>query len=374
MKALEIITLGFLAVLIGCSEFPNKYENVIELEKVRPFAIVLDPPEAAPGDTVRVMLHFHGAGRQDLSIDWQIALDYTVDNYGGAGIEGEIRDLDLMMLPGGDSVSFSFVVPTGADNPILLNRMVPEEIDGIGSKRELLGTLDAYISAHPDSGIPPSYAPYADQMLAITVLRAKIRTDIDLDITKRLTVRYSNKVRNAAFNNTNENPHLDSIAIIRVNKKDLADPDSIRFYQADTQYFRRNAFNDSIPVNNLVDTFVVGAAHSYFLLADTLGAAQIYRSAPTSEYPLGQEHSEEMFYQWFYTNMDASGAAWEDLIEIGGDKVVNSIHAIRLKIPENRAMHNFHIRVVVRDYRPEFGVLAAQGVGFLEARGYFKFE
>ena len=72
---LAAITIGF----IGCAEFPEKYENVIEGEKIRPFAIVMDPPEAAPGDTVSVSLRMYDAGK-NYDVEWELCLKYQIDN------------------------------------------------------------------------------------------------------------------------------------------------------------------------------------------------------------------------------------------------------------------------------------------------------
>lgn len=363
MKVIGLLAIGCTAGLfMGCANFPNKYENIVEDEKIRPIAIVLDPPEAAPGDTVQVKLHYYDAGRADIRIQWQIALDYSVDNYGGVGSEREIRNLDSMALPGGDSASFSFVVPTGDQNPLLLASMLPDSLPGAGSRDDLIRLLETM----PMDSLPAEYAPLVDQFLAVTVLRAKIQSDMEIDITKRLTVRYSKKMSGAASANVNENPRLDRFGIIGVDHRNLTDPDSIGFFRSDTQFFMTNGAT--------VDTFSVDDNHTYFLWADTAGAAQAYQSPSSRGYPQGREHVEDLYYDWFYTNLDESAEPWDQLIRIGEETGPKNLSVVRLRVPNDRDMHNFIIRVAARDYRPEWAVLAAQGVAYAEARGYFEYR
>lgn len=363
MKFLKRSLLFSLTLLTGnCVEFPAKYNNIIEGEKVRPLAVILEPPEAAPGDTVHVQLNYYDAERADPGITWSVALDYSVSNYDEQAQEREIHDLDSMALPGGNPTDFFFVVPKGNNNPILFNRMIPEELPGVGSKKRLLNTLDA----SPDTTLPSASAAEMDMLASIIVLRATVHAGIELDITKRLTVRYSNKVDDGGTFSVNENPAFERFGIIAVDDKNAVwFSDKEKILKSDVTWFDSDSAT--------VDTFSVDNDHAYFLIADTTGAAQQYRSQPSDEYPTGSIRTEELFYDWFYTNLDETGAEWDELIEIG-DGSGNTYFCVKLSIPSDTNMHNFRIRVVARDYRPEWGVLASQGVAYREDAGYFRYR
>src|SRR5687767_2146166 len=95
-KATKAILLGAAVALTACADFPEKYENVIVGRKIRPFAIVTDPPEAAPGDTVKVELKMYHADKA-YAVDWELGLKYQVNQ--GATSSGfptasEIIDLE----------------------------------------------------------------------------------------------------------------------------------------------------------------------------------------------------------------------------------------------------------------------------------------
>lgn len=356
------LLLSTLLFIVNCAEFPAKYSNIIEDEKIRPLAVILEPAEAAPGDTVHVQLKLYDANRSDLDITWKVALDYSVNNYDDQAQEREVHDLDSMALPGGDPSDFRFVVPKGKNNPLLLNRMIPENIPGLGSKKQLVEMLDA----NPDTTLSSESATAMDLLASIIVLRATIRSDIDLDITKRLTVRYSNKVDENGTLSVNENPHFERFGIITTDDKDAAwHSDKKEILKSEVQWFD----NDT----TTVDTFTVDDDHAYFLIADTSGAAQQYRSQPTDRYPQGSIRTEELFYSWFYTNLDETGSEWDEQIEIG-DGSGDTYFCVKLTVPSDKEMHNFKIRAVVRDYRPEWGVLASQGIAFREDNGYFNFR
>jgi hypothetical protein len=360
MKTLKIITLVLLSVLlVSCNEFSSEYSNIIEDDKVRPIAVVLDKPEAAPGDTVHVKLHYYDAGK-DVAINWQVALDYSINNYSSKGEEKEVRELDNYIIPGGTEDEFSFVVPKGAENPLLLSSMLPDAITGLGTKSELIDMLDNM----DGSQIPADVLPFIDNFLCVIVLRATLISDMELSVTKRLTVRYSNKVDYDLLGRqsyVNTNPQLNRIGIVTLNKKDATYySDKAEILSTEPQFFDNLA--------STVDTFIVEQNKSYFLIADTSGAYQNYLS------PEGNLFKEQLFYGWFYTNLDDSDRDWKDLIEIGESGVSDEMYIVKLDIPEDRNMHNFLIRTVVRDYRPEWGVLAARGCAYIEAKGYFEYK
>ena len=384
MKRITPLLLTTLSLaLLACGNFPEKYENVIEDEKIRPLAIILDYPDAAPGDTITADLVMYDAGK-DYTIDWELSLNFSVSNYGELGKGDILYDLDADPATSYDNgrLRLKFVIPTGDNNPLVKSSLVPKVIELSDDEREQLenqgfpvtstgfktSDLVHYLDAVPS--IPAEFTSMIDQMVGLIVLTAKVQSsEFKLDVNKKVSVRYSNRLASGSYvNNVNRNPRLDAMGIISVKAKGMDDSHRIGEFEADTQYFSMNFNNNYLALGSIVDTFVIKDEYSYFLMADTAGAAQIYRS------PENIEHKEQLFYQWFYTNLDKTNANWEDLIELGGDHGYNGMPVVYLKIPSNKDMHNFTIRSVVRDWRPEWAMLSAAGIGYLEARGYFKYQ
>ncbi|MFC1586661.1 hypothetical protein ACFL5V_14035, partial [Fibrobacterota bacterium] len=210
MRNLFAMLAGALGMgLMGCASFPEKYENVIEDQKIRPLALLVDRPDAAPGDTLTVDLKLHDAGI-DYTIDWELALNYSVTNYGQLGEASIVLDLDSMGLApvsanADQDLQFRFVIPTGEHNPILLSSLVPEVLvpaeDLTSQQRDDLDNLGIPVSArgletsdvvdaldiYPQ--IPNELAPMVDEMLGLVVVTAKINSPrFKLDVTKRISI------------------------------------------------------------------------------------------------------------------------------------------------------------------------------------------
>ena len=286
-SGIRLLIIFCMIYFIRCSDYSSVFNNVIENEKIRPFGIVLDPPEAAPGDTVKIKLHFYNAQKKNITISWKISLNCYLDKYGLYTIEDEIRNLDSMVLPGGNQLEFSFIVPTGVNNPLLLSSMIPDSIpiSGMGIKKSDLITM-----FDTSQTLSQECRQYIDNFLSFVLITATIKSNIEIDIIKKLTIRYSNKISSTQdfISNTNRNTRIDSIGIISVNTKNINNPKDIGSFAADTQYFSSDT--------SVVDTFIVDENHSYFLVTDTIGAAQLYRSRKTNGVL-----KEILYYNWFYT-------------------------------------------------------------------------
>jgi hypothetical protein len=390
MSIKHFLALAPFLFLAGCADFPEKYENVIEGEKIRPFAILVDPPEAAPGDTVRVQLKLYDAGK-DYGIAWELALRYQL-NVGATSSAfpnaTEIVDLETVGEKIGvspDGLSFSVVIPSGGKNPVALTGLSPEILRaeselsaeekeglrrlGIESfqgglrKRDLVGALDSARS------VPNSLAPLVDGLIGLVRFKAKITSPgFKLDITKVLTVRYSNRLEGGPFlSNVNRNPVIDSIGIIQVKAEGLTYFDEIAGHEADTVFFRtRSEVALDTPV---YDTLTVLPDRSYFLFARSEGSEQPYRS------PAGIEHKEQLFFQWFYSNLDKTGSDWKDLITLDNGDRPASYAVVPIRFPKAEAgLRHFSIKATVGDVRPEWGALASAGLDYKTIYGYLKYE
>jgi len=374
-----------MAMLIGCADFPEKYENVIEGQKIRPFAIILEPPEAAPGDTVKVSLKMYDADK-NYTVDWELALKYQIDNYDALPQVSEIIDLeagDRKINPTADGLEFSFVIPKGSQNPLSLSELTPEllrSVDEISSSEraelELLGISDldkglkkkAVIELVEGlSSIPNELSPIVDNLVALIQLKAKVTsTGFKLNITKNLSVRYSNQLGKGSYlSNVNQNPRIDSLGIIRVHKAGITDINKISKFVSDTVYL--NFSSDNVKTIEF-DTIEVREDYSYFAFAKSLGSEQVYRS------PDEKQHTEVLFYQWFYTNLDDVSSGWEDLLKINYAESPQGIEVVALEIPKNKEMKRFTLRSTCMDWRLEWNALASRGLDHKIVYGYFDFK
>jgi len=387
MKTLIKFTLvASLINFMGCADFPEKYENVVDGEKIRPFAIVLNPPEAAPGDTVSVSLRMYDAGK-NYDIEWELGLKYQVDNYDNFQSASRILDLEsgnMKINESEDGLEFSFVVPTEDKNPLVLSDMIPDvireeseltseeksELESLGitnlssglKREDLLKLLDKA------SSLPNDFSPLVDNFVALIQLKAKVTSPrFELDVIKNLTVRYSNKLEKGNFiSNVNINPNIDSIGIIRVHSSGITDIKDIKNHTSDTVFFTTTTDNnDSSPE---YDTLNARDDYSYFVIAASVGSEQSYRS------PKEKVHKEEIYYQWFYTNIDDTNTGWEDLITLNIDDSPGDLPVVALTIPKNKDMHHFTLRATAIDWRVEWGALTSRGLDHKVIYGYFNFQ
>ncbi|MDQ3002634.1 MAG: hypothetical protein M3Y08_15395 [Fibrobacterota bacterium] len=389
-KLSEAILVAGVLLLAGCADFPEKYENVIIGDKIRPFSIIMDPPEAAPGDTVQVRLKLYDA-EKSYAVAWQLALKYQVNQ--GATSSGfpsasEIVDLETGALKfdeSDDGLTFSIVIPGGDRNPLKLTALSPEVLKseselssgekaglrklGISSLQSGLKKMDFINALDSSALIPNELSPLVDGLIGLVQFKAKLSSPgFDLDVTKNLTVRYSNKLDSGLYaSNVNRNPLIDSIGFIHVHAAGITHFEEIEGHESDTVFFTTSSGNG--PHTVAYDTLKVVPGHSYFLIAATRRAEQQYRS------PLGSMHTEQLFFQWFYTNFDLAGADWDDLLKLeNGDRPVN-LPVVPLKFPKaSIGLKHFAIRATVGDTRPEWGILASAGLDYKSVYGFISYE
>jgi hypothetical protein len=181
-------------------------------------------------------------------------------------------------------------------------------------------------------------------------------------------VRYSNRLEGGDFlSNVNRNPAIDSIGIIRVKAKGLTYFGEIAGHEADTVFFRTRTevALDDPPY----DTLRVLPDRSYFLIARSEGSEQPYRS------PAGIEHKEQLFFQWFYSNLDKTGSDWQDLITLDNGDRAADYAVVPIRFPKAEVgLRHFSIKATVGDERPEWGALASTGLDYKTIYGYLKYE
>ncbi len=269
------IRLGMLLLLVvvgvsACSDgFPDEEMHFGLEEKVRPYAIIIDPPEAAPGDTVLVTLLAQTSDPDELDISWRVAMDYSLGMYETDEIERQYHTLDVP-LPQTDAdgflnQTFQWVVP---DSAILNASDIPEVLDDpamVYLAEELIG---------PEAGSPPTKSAVNAWLSALTMddvnemssmereatwaladrfaiqvrFRAALRTDAVVDVTRNLTVRYTNALEGP---NTNENSRVRHLYVVAIEKANAPMEDLYNEQVPQSGYFFISVFdriNDSVQI------------------------------------------------------------------------------------------------------------------------------
>jgi len=344
----------------GCTNFPSRYEN-IDKSKTRPLAIVCEPAEAAPGDTV--LVKYYSFKKQTPSVAfWRLFLDIGYSNFGTRMAEKEERRLTDLWLAGSTADSFRFVMP---ESTILYSSALriafPDAVPGIDSLLNMLITLGV--------PVPPESLIAIDQFRTLTELKLHTEADITLDVTKNLTVRYSRRFNSP---NVNVNPSVRWVGIYSVKKENMSAPDSINKYSGTTFQYLYNMDNPGL----VSDTVVIDSGCSYFVAADSLDPGvdtgrQAYSYVSYIDSGIVRPDTEDVFFDWFYTNVDyQSGMAQDSLMLFVSDR---SIDRVRFLPPVETTMHDFKLYLTVRDFRPNDGIMQSTGVCFRECSGTFSY-
>jgi hypothetical protein len=351
--------------LVSCINFPTPFENIVAGEKIRPFAVVCDPPEAAPGDTVSVRLYYYNPLGNAPSIHWNISLDYGVD-LRGSEFEKNVVNLDSMMLFGSTPDTFRFRVP---DSVLVHSTLISELVrnPSINPFHLTIDAADSMLRAAAMSGASsPLLTALADNFSCKVKLRAQMRASISIDVTMLLRVRYSNKVHSP---NVNKNPTLTWMGIIKVPTAKFTDIDSLATSGYTFQYLYNQAHPDSVR-----DTVTIDSGYRYFAVADTGDSLkgtrpQTYQYLSYADNAMVLD-TERYNFSWFFTNLDyASGMVMDSLIMFGQGR---SRGVREVLPPVDTAMHRFSLYCTVRDSRPgDAGATPGEAFGLTE--GYFAY-
>ncbi len=361
-KPFIALLLVALILFAGCSD--DFLTNPLDIEsgsKTRAFSITCDPPEAAPGDTVRVTLDFYDPDPGGLAISWRLAQDYTFDIYGQLETEGRVIDLaTIANIPNADidedgigSQSFTFVVPedaiiasngTADQYPLDL----PEEIlalfepanEGYLTKQEVQTLFDTVDPSVLDDDALAGLRTLSDFYACQVRLRASLSNAIQLDITKNLTIRYSSRFESP---NVNHNPVIESVVMIAVHGALLDVDDDLSAYEADTTYVYHSdpSMIDTSPIT-------IDDNYSYFL--------SISHDKEDYHSPSGTLLTEDCNYYWYYTRLDEGAEAESFLVdeEADGHGMGGYGHLVQVMPPTNPSLHRYRMFVVVRDFRLEW--------------------
>jgi hypothetical protein len=365
MKRHHGLTIALLLLAYGCTEFSTRYEN-IQFDKIRPLAVICEPAEAAPGDTVSIRF-FAVFPKGVPALTWTVALDYGMDLYGNEVVERHVVPLESIRdtsAPDSLGLSFRIVVP---ESTLLYSTQLSGLIKkGIGVPAGLtLETVDSLMKALPvnQTMIP---ATLIDQFATNIKLRCHMESDITLDVTKLLTVRYSRKFNSP---NVNENPRIRWIGVVTVKARNVTSPDSIGNFKKSFQYLYSR---DSDSLVN--DTVVVEDGYSYFLAADSGKSGpdpwkQTYTYISNKD---GTEKTDSVFYSydWLYSNLDYTSAMKMDsLILMPGEREAPLVNILP---PVDTRMRKFQFYTVVGGTRMN-DLMLSTGADYKTVTGVFRY-
>jgi hypothetical protein len=351
-----------MLVLVGCVNFLSKFED-IEANKTRPIAVVVEPAEAAPGDTVHVKYYGFSPDPSNVSLHWTAVLDFSLSAYGNADAESHYVNLDNMMLPGSKPDDFYFVVP---DSTLLYSTYLKGMMQAAWNTSQLtLEQANALLktAAATNAPLPSPLDSIADMIGAKIKIMVHISAEIQLDVFKYMTIRYSRRLFSP---NTNINPFARWIQVCTADTSKLLSFDSIDRHPHTAQYLfsRQNTVNDTV---------VIDSGKSYFIVADSCidGTDTLMQQYSYLSLISGKSFTqrENYYYQWFYKDLDyTSSMKYDSLILFqGGNERGN---AVGFMPPVDTAMHHFKFYMVMRDSRADF---EAVGENEYEVTGYFKY-
>lgn len=354
---------GMLLLSVLCTNFPAPFENIVADQKIRPLAVVCDPPEAAPGDTVSVRLYYYDPPGDRPTIRWKLSLDYGTDLRGGE-FENHVVNLDSMMLPGSTPDSFRFQVP---DSVFFFSTQMSELVSNpkVNPLHYTIAAVDSLLRVAAKAGVSiPQLIDLADYFSCKLKLRAQMRSAISVDVTMLLQIRYSNKLKSP---DVNVNPAINWMGILKVPTANYTTIDSLARSGATFQYLYNSALLDSVSVR---DTVVIDSGFTYFVAADSGGGhRQIYRYFSLQDNAMDVD-TESYNYSWFFTNLDYSSGMIMDSLIMFGQGRAGSIRS--LLPPVDTAMHRFELYLVIRDARRS-DPNATPGEAFVQANGYFSY-
>jgi len=369
VRKLAILSLVSLVLLAGCdNDFLANEQDIQSGSKTRPLAIICDPPEAVPGQEVTITLRFYEPDPAAVSVSWQAVLDYNVDLYNDIETEEEIVDLSSISAPTFDDnnigeQSFNYTVPenillisSGLDE--IFTEPVPNSIRDLIqpanadylTKREINTFLATVDPATLDAEVLAWCREFSDYFASEIRFRADIESNVKLDITKNLTVRYSGKF---SSDNVNQNQLVRWIGIISIHEPDVEEHRDIEDYDCDTTYVyhENQALISTEPIPAHADwTYWIFAQCDY----------ENYVS------PAGNEHRETIYYSWYFLRPDPNASDdlfYGDAREKSG---TDEGEETQIQPPLITADENLHIFLVARDFRWEWDMYhATPGVTYM---------
>ncbi len=365
--------LGLLpALLAGCGDgFTDVEMHLGSEEKVRPYALLCEPPEAAPGDTVTLTLLAWAPDPAALHVGWRVALDYNLGPYQADEVERRMVDLDATIpipTPTSDAEgfvrqSFRYVVPdstllwsSALPDPMrdevmveLARLLLPAGVDpsSRGSIERYLRELRAEEILALDPAARAAVFALADRFAARIRFHATLHAGITVDVTRNLTIRHSGRLESP---NTNQNPEVASLEVIAIPARDVEDPDDPE-HQDGIMRFPLTSAAGTMPEVRVPrhDDWTY-----YLVLSPGL---QEY----TSPFSGDRLFTENDTYRWYYFRLDAPSADFALFRDDPGDETEmwSLDESVRLMPPIDAPESRYRVVACLRDERPEWALYQA---------------
>ncbi|MCP4571328.1 MAG: hypothetical protein GY838_03180 [bacterium] len=357
------VLLLLVVALAGCGDgFPDEEMHLGIEDKVRPYAVTVEPPDVAPGETVTVTFLGQAPDPDEVDIAWRVAQDYFRGPYGADEVERRYADL-AAPLPVDDAdgfmiQTFTWTVP---DSIHLWSSAIPAVLTDatmIALVEQLVGpaagspprkaAVDAWLKALTPADLAAmdpleaqAALALADRFACQVRFRARLRTGITVDVTRNLTVRHTRRLDGP---NTNENARVVEFGLVALDKRD-AKPKDIDDPGVERTWYR--FVDGGSRVADRVDVPLHGD-WTYFTAV---------RFAPelfTSPYDFTGLIPESGSYRWYYYRQDSPRSGHHFFVNEDGEDTEMWELDEEARVKPAGVGSRFRIVSVVRDERPDW--------------------
>ena len=349
------------ALLAGCSDnFIGEEMRLGETGRIRPLGITLEPPEAAPGDTVCVEFHWFDAEANETRVHWKAALEFEAGGWEVDPIERRIVDLSDapgLRVPVSEGFGFqrqtlAFVVPDSVLLwPTSASRFSPNGTleEAARANADLVNPTAAAWNEFLSSASPSDLATldrhdeerirrFIDLFASQVRFRISLSRGDQVDVTRNLTVRYSGRF---ASPNTNLNPDVGSWSLVGLPIEDAEWHEAL----GSTTGAEWVPLTAASPGRRVQISWRRG--WTYYLVCNS--EAQSYGS-PFSAARL----EERLYYRWYRFWIDGVQPDVPLFVRDDGEEAEmgDLDESVRLELPSG--VSTCRVYMVVRDDRPEW--------------------
>lgn len=361
---LLLTTVAGALLLAGCGEtFPDEEAHLGLEDKIRPYEITLDPPEAAPGQTVTATLRYHMPRPVAAAATWRVALDFDAGLYEADVIERdlvEVADVEPAVVDAAGFVTqvARFTVPpsiydtTSAiadplDDPFLLallDLLPAGQLSDPPRKAEVAELL-ASITAEDLAVLDPDQALLVQRVADLFACAVRFKVTLEdgmvVDVTRRLTVRHSGRLLSP---NTNLNAEITAYLVGEVPRPDfdLGDLDDV------LGEVRWHSFDGVADSGHPLATVPHDPGHTYFM------RVRFQPQQYTSPFALDGLLEEQGEHRWYYYRLDAPGSAHQFFVTEEGDEAAMYELDDDARIAPPGVGARYRVLAVVRDERGEW--------------------